>query len=63
MKTPAAVIDAGSTELELRELEVDVPGFGEVRVRFVASGLCQSDYHFIDGVLGPLVDVHHETRS
>ncbi|MFD8245640.1 hypothetical protein [Nocardia sp. NPDC059691] len=40
MKTLAAVIDAGSTELELRELEVDEPGFGEVHVRFVASGLC-----------------------
>ncbi|MEV6257889.1 hypothetical protein ACIHAX_30800 [Nocardia sp. NPDC051929] len=24
MKTPAAVIDAGSTELELRELEVEL---------------------------------------
>ncbi|MFD6270913.1 NDMA-dependent alcohol dehydrogenase [Nocardia asteroides] len=51
MKTVAAVIDEGSTELELRELDVDEPGFGEVHVKFVASGLCHSDYHFIDGIL------------
>ncbi|WP_409180741.1 NDMA-dependent alcohol dehydrogenase [Amycolatopsis sp. VS8301801F10] len=52
MKTVAAVVDEGSTELELRELEVAEPGPGEVTVKFVASGLCHSDYHFLDGVLG-----------
>lgn len=50
MKTLAAVVDENSTEFELRTLEVDEPGVGEVHVRFVASGLCHSDFHMIDGV-------------
>ncbi|UKD57674.1 NDMA-dependent alcohol dehydrogenase [Amycolatopsis sp. FU40] len=50
MKTLAAVVDENSTEFELRTLEVDEPGVGEVHVKFVASGLCHSDFHMIDGV-------------
>ena len=53
MRTRAAVVDEGSTRFEIRELEVDEPGVGEVHVRFVASGLCHSDLHLIDGDLVP----------
>ncbi|MEU6561594.1 NDMA-dependent alcohol dehydrogenase [Nocardia nova] len=49
-KTLAAVVDQGSTEFELRELNVADPGQNEVQIRFVASGLCHSDFHMIDGV-------------
>ena len=49
MKTKAAVVEEGSAEFEIRELEVDEPGDGEVHVRFVASGLCHSDLHLVDG--------------
>jgi S-(hydroxymethyl)glutathione dehydrogenase/alcohol dehydrogenase len=48
MKTLAAVVDENSREFELRTLEVDEPGVGEVHVKFVASGLCHSDFHLID---------------
>ncbi|MDH6286451.1 NDMA-dependent alcohol dehydrogenase [Rhodococcus opacus] len=49
-KTLAAVVDQGSTEFELRTLNVKDPGQGEVQIKFVASGLCHSDFHMIDGV-------------
>jgi Zn-dependent alcohol dehydrogenase len=49
MKTLAAVVDQNSTEFELRTLKVDEPGVGEVHIRFVASGLCHSDFHMIAG--------------
>jgi S-(hydroxymethyl)glutathione dehydrogenase/alcohol dehydrogenase len=51
--TRAAVLDEGSTEFEIRTLEVDEPGYREVHVRFVASGLCHSDLHSLDGVFKP----------
>ena len=53
MRTRAAVVDEGTKEFEVRELEVDEPGPGEVHVRFVASGLCHSDLHLVDGDLKP----------
>src|SRR6476646_5148607 len=53
MRTRAAVVDEGSRDFEVRELEVDEPGPGEVHVRFVASGLCHSDLHLLDGDLKP----------
>ena len=53
MRTRAAVVDEGTKEFEVRELEVDDPGAGEVHVRFVASGLCHSDLHLVDGDLKP----------
>ncbi|MBN9742702.1 alcohol dehydrogenase [Amycolatopsis sp. A1MSW2902] len=51
MKTRAAVVDQDATEFEVRTLEVAEPGPGEVHVKFVASGLCHSDLHLVDGVL------------
>ncbi len=53
MRTRAAVVDEGSTAFEIRELDVDEPGPGEVHVRFVAAGLCHSDLHLVDGDLAP----------
>jgi NDMA-dependent alcohol dehydrogenase len=53
MKTRAAVVDENSTAFEIRELDVDEPGDGEVHIKFVASGLCHSDLHLIDGELTP----------
>lgn len=52
-KTRAAVLDEDSTEFEIRTLDVDEPGYREVHVRFVASGLCHSDLHSIDGIFKP----------
>ncbi len=42
MKTRAAVLDENSTEFEIRELEVDGPKQGEVRIKMRAAGLCHS---------------------
>ena len=33
----------------IEELELDPPGEGEVLVRMVASGVCHSDLHVVDG--------------
>ena len=51
MKTLAAVVEENGTEFELRTLDVAEPGFGEVHLKFVASGLCHTDLHLVDGVL------------
>jgi NDMA-dependent alcohol dehydrogenase len=53
MKTKAAVLLENSTEFEIRELDIDEPGVGEVQIKFVASGLCHSDLHLLDGDLTP----------
>lgn len=53
MKTRAAVLEEGATRFEIRELEVDEPGPGEVHVKFAASGLCHSDLHLLDGDIVP----------
>ncbi|MHA6800222.1 NDMA-dependent alcohol dehydrogenase [Bounagaea algeriensis] len=52
MKTRAAVMERGRTEFELVELDVDEPSFGEVHIKFTASGLCHSDLHLVEGVYG-----------
>lgn len=41
---------AAAQPLELQELEVLPPGRGEVLVRYVASGVCHSDLHVIQGL-------------
>jgi NDMA-dependent alcohol dehydrogenase len=53
MKTRAAVLEEGSTCFKIMELEVPPPGPGEVHVKFVASGLCHSDLHLLDGDIVP----------
>lgn len=53
MKTRAAVLEKPGSAFEIRELDVDEPGMGEVHIRFAASGLCHSDLHLIDGDIVP----------
>ncbi|GLZ49864.1 alcohol dehydrogenase [Actinomycetospora sp. NBRC 106375] len=54
MRTRAAVLEKpGDDQFTIRELEVDEPGAGEVHIRYVASGLCHSDLHLIDGIIVP----------
>ena len=57
LKTIAAVIDEDSTEFELRTLDVDEPGEGEVLIKFVASGLCHSDLHSIQKIFTPRLPI------
>jgi S-(hydroxymethyl)glutathione dehydrogenase/alcohol dehydrogenase len=42
---------ANHAPLELEEVRIDDPGPGEVLVRTVASGICHSDLHVIEGSL------------
>jgi alcohol dehydrogenase (nicotinoprotein) len=51
VKTLAAVLDENAKGFEVRELDIDDPGPGEVTIRFVASGMCHSDLHVVDGML------------
>jgi len=45
----AAVFTGANRPLELETLEVDEPRAGEVRVRMLASGVCHSDLHVVEG--------------
>ena len=57
----AAVLERPGTPLRVEELLLDAPGPGEVRVRMLASGVCHSDLHVVDGEWGdtpPLVLGH-----
>ncbi|HEX6446003.1 MAG TPA: Zn-dependent alcohol dehydrogenase [Streptosporangiales bacterium] len=49
MSTTAAVFRAVGEPLDVCELEVLPPRENEVLVRYVASGLCHSDLHIMDG--------------
>lgn len=49
MKTRAAVLRALNAPFSVETVELDPPRRGEVLVRMVASGVCQSDLHFITG--------------
>ena len=53
MKTRAAVIRDVGKEWEVAELELDDPKAGEVRIRFVAAGLCPTDEHMRTGEMAP----------
>src|SRR6202167_3319563 len=53
LKTRAAVLEEGSPKFEIMELDVDEPGVGEVKIKYVAAGLCHSDLHLIDGDIVP----------
>lgn len=55
MKSRAAVLLESPGRYEVREVDVDEPKEHEVLVRYVASGLCHSDVHFLTGDhAGPL---------
>lgn len=45
----AAVLRDGHDGVEVQELRIDTPVGREVLVRTVASGICHSDLHFVDG--------------
>ncbi|MCG3753933.1 NDMA-dependent alcohol dehydrogenase [Amycolatopsis sp. Poz14] len=49
MKTKAAILWDGPGRWDVREVDLDPPGEGEVLVRVMASGLCHSDDHFAKG--------------
>ena len=50
MRARAAVMYATGQPLELDEVEVLPPQAGEVLVRYIASGVCHSDLHVIQGL-------------
>lgn len=45
----AAVMRAQNAPLEIEEIQIDKPGPNEVLTRTVASGICRSDLHAIEG--------------
>lgn len=49
MMTRGAIFQSIGKPLELGDLELLPPGDHEVQVRYVASGLCHSDLHVMDG--------------
>jgi Zn-dependent alcohol dehydrogenase len=49
MRTEAAIMTEVGAELQLAELELLEPEYGEVRVRVLASGLCRSDLSTLNG--------------
>jgi S-(hydroxymethyl)glutathione dehydrogenase/alcohol dehydrogenase len=58
----AAVLDRPGQPLTIERLRLDPPGAGHVRVRMLASGVCHSDLHVVDGEWGdtPPVVLGHE---
>ncbi len=58
----AAVFTAPGQPLSIEQLEIDPPGPGEVAVRMLASGVCHSDLHVIEGewALDPPLVLGHE---
>ncbi len=62
----AMVMYETGSPLVLEELELDLPGPGEVRVRIEAAGVCHSDVHYISGALAartPIVLGHEAPAS
>lgn len=51
----AAVLYKSSEPLQVRELGLNAPGRGEVRIRILAAGVCHSDLHYINGDLQALL--------
>ena len=45
----AAVLFKPNEPLQVLDCELDPPKAGEVRVRMKASGVCQSDWHIMNG--------------
>lgn len=52
MKATAALLSAPAEPLRIEEIDLAEPGFGEVRVRMLASGVCHSDYRVLRGEWG-----------
>jgi NDMA-dependent alcohol dehydrogenase len=51
MKSRAAVLFEAGRKLEIREVDVQDPGPGEVRIQMAAGGVCHSDLHVMKGDL------------
>jgi S-(hydroxymethyl)glutathione dehydrogenase/alcohol dehydrogenase len=51
MRTKAAVLYEAGQQLEMEYLELLPPSAGEVLVRYVASGVCHSDLHVMQGLM------------
>ena len=51
MKSRAAILFEVGQKLEVREVDVQDPGPGEVRIQMVAGGVCHSDLHVMTGHL------------
>ena len=51
MKSRAAILFEAGQKLEVREVDVQDPGPGEVRIQMVAGGVCHSDLHVMTGHL------------
>lgn len=49
MKTRAAVLYAVGQPIEIKTLDLQDPGPGEVRVKVKACGVCHSDWHLVTG--------------
>jgi Zn-dependent alcohol dehydrogenase len=49
MKISAAVVPSRGQPFEIQELDLSGPAAGEVLIRVVASGMCQTDLHARDG--------------
>ncbi|WP_322762162.1 alcohol dehydrogenase catalytic domain-containing protein [Frankia sp. Cr2] len=49
MRTRAAVLWPDRSQWSIEEITLDPPAAGEVLVRMVATGLCHSDHHLLDG--------------
>jgi len=49
MRTRAAVLREPGQPWQVTELDLDEPGAEEVRIRFVAAGMCHSDQHMRTG--------------
>jgi S-(hydroxymethyl)glutathione dehydrogenase/alcohol dehydrogenase len=61
MKTRAAVLWGVDQPFDVTEIELDPPKAGEILVKWAASGLCHSDYHYVTGDVampGPTVLGH-----
>jgi S-(hydroxymethyl)glutathione dehydrogenase / alcohol dehydrogenase len=58
----AALLERPGERLRVENLLLDAPGPGEVRVRMLASGVCHSDLHMVEGEWGdtPPIVLGHE---
>jgi S-(hydroxymethyl)glutathione dehydrogenase/alcohol dehydrogenase len=52
MKSRAAILFEPGQKLEVREVDVQDPAPGEVRVQLAAAGVCHTDLHVMTGDLG-----------
>ena len=51
MKAKAAILFEVGQKLEIREVEVEAPKFGEVLIKMAVGGVCHSDLHVMTGHL------------